>query len=131
MYLISYLSSINLSKFIFILLYNLIIFYFLSTIYLSLNLFINLSLSVYIFKLIPLYSSRFGSVVAHPDLDGEGSGSSPGHTKKFKMILTAPQPVLVLMILSKGNALAIDRRSLYPIHWTSRQRWYKFKELVN
>ena len=27
--------------------------------------------------------SRFGSVVAHPDLDGEVSGSSLGHTKDF------------------------------------------------
>ena len=26
----------------------------------------------------------FGSVVAHPDLDGEVSGSSPGHTKDLK-----------------------------------------------
>ena len=30
--------------------------------------------------------SRFGSVVAHPDLDGEVSGSSPGHTKVFKNV---------------------------------------------
>ena len=28
--------------------------------------------------------SRFGSVVAHLDLDGEVPGSSPGHTKDFK-----------------------------------------------
>ena len=28
--------------------------------------------------------SRFGSVVAHPDLDGEVSGSSLGHTKDLK-----------------------------------------------
>jgi hypothetical protein len=28
--------------------------------------------------------SRFGSVVAHPDLDGEVSGSRLGHTKNFK-----------------------------------------------
>ena len=30
--------------------------------------------------------SRFGSILlgAHPDLDGEVSGSSPGHTKDFK-----------------------------------------------
>ena len=45
---------------------------------------------------------KFGSVVAHSDLDGEVSGSSPGHTKDFKkMVLTAPQPVLVIMSLSK------------------------------
>ena len=30
-------------------------------------------------------NSRFGSVVAHLDLDGEVSGSSPGHTKDFKV----------------------------------------------
>ena len=28
--------------------------------------------------------NRFGSVVAHTDLDGEVSGSSPGHTKDLK-----------------------------------------------
>ena len=28
--------------------------------------------------------SRFGSIVAHTDLDGEVSGSSPGHTKDFE-----------------------------------------------
>ena len=27
--------------------------------------------------------SRFGSVVAHPDMDGKVSGSSPGHTKRL------------------------------------------------
>ena len=32
--------------------------------------------------------SRFGSVVAHPDLDGKVSGSSPGKTKTLKMVLT-------------------------------------------
>ena len=30
--------------------------------------------------------SRFGSVVEHPDPDGEVSGSSPGHTKDFKNV---------------------------------------------
>ena len=42
------------------------------------------------------------TVVAHPDLDGEVLGLSPSHTKDFKNIITAPQPVLVIMSLSKG-----------------------------
>jgi hypothetical protein len=45
----------------------------------------------------------------------------------LKMVLTAPQPVLVIMSLSKGNALAIKRRSSFLIQWTSRQRWYNSK----
>ena len=32
-------------------------------------------------------TSRFGSVVAHPDMDGEVSGSSPGHTKDLKKMV--------------------------------------------
>ena len=47
-------------------------------------------------------TSRFGSVLAHLDLDGELSGSSPGHTKDIN---TATQPVLDIISLSKGNAL--------------------------
>ena len=35
------------------------------------------------FKLEIYKPSRFGSVVAHPDLGGEVSGSSSGHTKDF------------------------------------------------
>ena len=31
-----------------------------------------------------MYPADLGSVVAHPDLDGEVSDSSPGHTKDFK-----------------------------------------------
>ena len=48
--------------------------------------------------------SKFGSEVAHLDLDGEVSGLSPGHNqdKTLKMVLTAPQPVLVIMSLIKG-----------------------------
>ena len=54
-----------------------------------------------------LITTKFGSVVAHPDLDGEVSESSPCHTKDLKknIILIAPQPVLVIMSLSTGNAL--------------------------
>ena len=61
--------------------------------------------------------SIFGSVVAHPDLDGEVSGSSPGHTNKvtLKMVFTAPQPVLVLISLCKMNALGIKRWRSYLI----------------
>ena len=47
--------------------------------------------------------SRFGSVVAHPELVGEVSGSSPDIPKTLKMVLTDPQLVLVIMRLSKGN----------------------------
>ena len=45
------------------------------------------------------------------------------------MVLTAPQPVLVIMSLSKGNAL--KRRSSYLIQWTSRQRWYNSKSWLS
>ena len=48
--------------------------------------------------------NRFGSVVEYPDLGEEVLGSSPGHTKNFKMVLTTPQSVLVKISLSKGNA---------------------------
>ena len=71
--------------------------------------------------------SRFGSVEAHPDLDGEVSGLNMGHTKDFTRVHTDPQPVLVIMSWSKGNALAIKRRSSYLIQWTSRQRRYNSK----
>ena len=61
-------------------------------------------------------------LLAHPNLDGEVAGSSPGHNKGFKMVLTAPQPVLVIITLSRGNAIAIERRSSYLIQWTSPDR---------
>ena len=48
-----------------------------------------------IINLILFLHSRFGLIVAHPDLDWEISRSGPGHNKDFKMVLTAPQPVLV------------------------------------
>ena len=35
---------------------------------------------------------RFGTVLAHLDLDGEVSGSSSGHTNNLKKLRTAPQP---------------------------------------
>ena len=68
--------------------------------------------------------SRFGSVVANSDLDGEYLGLSPGHTKDFKNVLTAPQLMLVIMSLSKGNAFCLKRRSSLLIQLTSRQRLY-------
>ena len=43
------------------------------------------------------------------------SGSSPGHTNVFRMVLTASQPVLVIMNLSKEKALGIKRLSSYLI----------------
>ena len=44
------------------------------------------------FQFIYPEPSRFSSVVAHPDLDGEVLGlSSSRHTKDFKMVLTAHQ----------------------------------------
>ena len=51
--------------------------------------------------------SSFGSVVAHPDLDGEVSGLSMGQTKDFTGVLTDPQPVLVIMSSSKGKGAAL------------------------
>ena len=44
-----------------------------------------------------------------------------GHTNNFKIRkFTDLQPMLVLMSLSNGSALAIKRRSSYLIQWTSR-----------
>ena len=37
------------------------------------------------FFLYVVKTSRFGSVVANPNLNGEVSGSSPGHTNDFKI----------------------------------------------
>ena len=47
------------------------------------------------------------------------------------VVLTAPQPVLVIMSLRKGNVLAIKRRSSYLIQWTSKQRWYYSKSWLS
>ena len=65
--------------------------------------------------------SRFGSVVAHPVLDGEVSGSSPGHTKDFKNGTYC----------SSACAGHNERRSSYLIQWTSKQSWLsdKIKDL--
>ena len=71
------------------------------------------------------------SAVAHMDLDGEVSGSSPGHNNDFKMVLTSPQTELVIMSLTKGNALAIKKRSSYLIQWISRQRCYNLKSWLS
>ena len=63
---------------------------------------------IIIIYLIRKVLDRFGLVLAHPDW--EVSGSSPGHTKDLKMIFTAPQqPVLVIMSLSKGNVITIKK----------------------
>ena len=47
----------------------------------------------------------YPSDVAHPDLDGKFLGSIPGYTRTLKMVLTAPQPVLVIMSLGKTKTL--------------------------
>ena len=64
-----------------------------------------------------------------PGSGWEGLGFESGHTKDF--VLTAPQPVLVIMSLTKGNALALKRCSSYLIQWTSRQRWYNSKSWLS
>ena len=47
---------------------------------------IKVSIWIFIISLILICKpSRFGLVVAHPDLDWEASGSSPGHTNDFKI----------------------------------------------
>ena len=63
----------------------------------------------------------------------EGLGFESGSYQRLKKwyLLTAPQPVLVIMSLSKENALAIKRRSLYLIQWTSRKRWYNSKSWLS
>jgi hypothetical protein len=66
--------------------------------------------------------SRFCSVVAHPDLDWKVSGSNPGHTKDFKNGTSCSSASAVIMSLSKGNALAMKRRSSYLIQLTFRQK---------
>ena len=64
--------------------------------------------------------SRFGSVVAHPDLDWEVLASSPGKTKILKMVIIAPQPVMVIMSFGKGNVLAIKRLILYTMDFQTK-----------
>ena len=77
-------------------------------------------------------SSRFGSVVAHPDLDGEFSFSNPGQTNKYSTkSSSSPQPVLVIMSLSTGNALAINRRHPYLMQWTYREKGHNEKSLLS
>ena len=76
--------------------------------------------------------SRFGSVVAHPDLNGEVSGSSPGHTKDFRNGTYCSSTFAGNNELEyKGNASAIKRHSSYLIQWTSRQRCYNLKSWLS
>jgi hypothetical protein len=58
--------------------------------------------------------SGFGSVVAYADLDGEVRVRVRVIPKTLKMVLTAPQPVLVIMSLSKRNTLAIKKAQIIP-----------------
>ena len=58
-----------------------------------------------------------------PSIFGSLRSSTPGSGKSrvrlrvilktIKMVITAPQPVLVIKSVGKGNALAIKRRSSY------------------
>ena len=74
---------------------------------------------------------RFGTVGAHLDLDGEVLGSSQGHINDLEIMLTAPQPVLIIMNVCKGKVLAIKRHSSYLKQWTSRQMWYNSKRWLS
>ena len=77
--------------------------------------------------------SRFGSLVAHPDLDDMGRSQVRVRVipKTLIMVLSAPQPVLVIMSLSKGNALALKMRSSYLTQWIYRQSWYNSKSWLS
>ena len=63
------------------------------------------------------------------NIEGEVSGSNPGHTNDFKMVLTAL--VLVITSLRKGNTLAIKSYSSYLIQLTSRQRGYNSNPILS
>ena len=62
--------------------------------------------------------------LAHPDLNiGRFWVRVRVLPKALKSVLTAPQPMLVIMSLINGNAYAINWRSSYLVQlWTSRQR---------
>ena len=57
----------------------------------------------------------FSSVAGNPDMEGEVSGLSLGHTNTFKNGTYSSYSVLVIITLSIGNALAIKgaTHSLY------------------
>ena len=74
---------------------------------------------------------RFSLVVAHLDLHGKFFDLSLGHTIDFKNGTTAPQPVLVIISLSKGNQLAKHRCNSYLIQQTFRQSWYNSKSWLS
>ena len=53
---------------------------------LQINFPMKVSIWIFIISLILIsIPTRFDLVVAHPDLDWEASGSSPGHTNDFKI----------------------------------------------
>ena len=78
-------------------------------------------------------SSRFGSVVAHPDLDEDRTSQVPVWViaKTIKMVIIAPQSQPVLVIMSKRNALAIKSRSSYLIQQTFRQKWFNSRSWLS
>ena len=81
-------------------------------------------------KYIYLYLSTTQLIWLSSNTPGSGWGDLAFESRsyqKLKIALTAPQPVLVIISLSKGNALAIIRCSSCLIQWTSRQRLYNSK----
>ena len=66
---------------------------------------------------------------------GSGRGGlgfeSASYQRRTKMELTAPQPVLVIMSLSEGNALPIKKKAqLIPCTVDLQIKVVQFKELV-
>ena len=65
---------------------------------------------------------------------GSGRGGlgfeSASYQRRTKMELTAPQPVLVIMSLSDGNALTIKKVQLIPCTVDIQIKVVQFKELV-
>ena len=101
----------------------------------SLLFFPNILLNLNLIQVYVLYSSHTSTTTVLDNVailfKATINIQSTGHTKDFKMELTTPQPVLVIMSLSKRNASAIKRRSSYLIQWTSRQRWYNSKSWLS
>ena len=81
-------------------------------------LYFNFRLSFIVMLFLQTHNSLFITtnidLLAHPNLDGEVSGSSQGQNKDFKIVLTALQHVLVIITLSRGNAIAKKKAQLIP-----------------
>ena len=65
---------------------------------------------------------------------GSGRGGlgfeSASYQRRTKMELIAPQPVLVIMSLSEGNAFTIEKVQLIPCTVDIQIKVVQFKELV-